>query len=403
MALERMDNVGVVVDDLGKKRTLTISCLAHVVQDGLSATIYVLLPVLAQVFGLTLAEVGLFKGLKNLTQGVLEVLSGIASEWFGNRALLVFGLAMSGTGYVLFLLPGGVPLLVVCLIIVGIGTAFQHAPASALVSAAYADGGRRGALGLYNSSGDAGKLAFTMSFSLALGAGIAWSLVATAIGLVALVAAAIALAMLGREAPTPATDGAAVTGWGMLDRPAFAMLLGAVFLDSLVQASALTFIAFLMLDKGAPLSIATFAASAILVGGIFGKAACGFLADRIGVRAAFSLIQTLTAAGIVGMVFAPIFAGYLLLPVLGVVLQGSTSITYSIVNDLVHQQRAARGFALIYAASSFSAVAGPVGFGLLGDAYGIETAILAMAVFALLAILPCVFLPLRAAYPVPGQ
>ena len=208
------------------------------------------------------------------------MLSGVAAEWFGSRALLVFGLAMSGTGYLLFVLAGGAPLLVICLIVVGIGTAFQHAPASALVSAAYSDGGRRGALGLYNSSGDAGKLAFTMSFSLALGAGIAWSLVATAFGLVALVAAAIALAMLRRETPAVATYGTSATGWGILDRPAFAMLLGAVFLDSLVQASALTFVAFLMLDKGAPLSIATFAATAILVGGIFGKAAGGFLADR---------------------------------------------------------------------------------------------------------------------------
>ena len=44
-----------------RNSTLTVSCLAHVVQDGLSATIYVLLPVLAQVFGFTLAEVGLLR------------------------------------------------------------------------------------------------------------------------------------------------------------------------------------------------------------------------------------------------------------------------------------------------------------------------------------------------------
>ena len=73
-------------------------------------------------------------------------------------------------------------------------------------------------------------------------------------------------------------------------------------------------------------------------------------------------------------------------------LQGSTSITYSMVNDFVHADRVARGFALIYAASSFASVAGPLSFGLLGDAYGAPAAMLAMAVVAVAAILPCCWL-----------
>jgi FSR family fosmidomycin resistance protein-like MFS transporter len=74
--------------------TLSMSCLAHAVQDGLSAAIYVLLPVLAQTLGLNLGEVGLFKGLKSLAQGLLEIVSGVAAERFGDRALLVFGLVV---------------------------------------------------------------------------------------------------------------------------------------------------------------------------------------------------------------------------------------------------------------------------------------------------------------------
>ena len=51
-----------------QKSALTVSCTAHIVQDGLTATIYVLLPVLAQSFGLTYTQVGLFKGLKSFAQ-----------------------------------------------------------------------------------------------------------------------------------------------------------------------------------------------------------------------------------------------------------------------------------------------------------------------------------------------
>ena len=77
-----------------------------------------------------------------------------------------------------------------CLLIVGAGTAFQHSPSSALVTTAYAEGGRRGALGLYNSSGDVGKLAFSGLFSLAIGAGFAWQEISILLGLLTLLAAA---------------------------------------------------------------------------------------------------------------------------------------------------------------------------------------------------------------------
>ena len=390
-----------------RSTTLWACCLAHAVQDGLTAAIYVLLPVLAQSLGLNLGEVGLLKGLKGLVQGLLEIASGIASEKVGEASLLVFGLVVSGVGYLLFSQVNGVLGILVCLILVGIGTAFQHAPSSALVSRAYAIRGRRGALGLYNSSGDAGKLVFTTCLSLAIGAGLAWSPATSAFGLVAIIAAAIivftvpklirserVIKHLVAKDQVGAAQTTVVKGWGILDRRGFAALLVVVFLDSLVQAGVLTFAAFLMLAKDIPLATATFAATAILIGGIFGKAVCGFLADRIGPRLAFILIQILTGIGIVATVLSPGYQAYILLPFLGVVLQGSTSITYSMVNDLVHEMRTSRGFALVYGGAGFASVVGPLSCGLLGDVYGIEMAMFAMAAAAVLAIPPCLLLRL---------
>ena len=386
---------------------LWISCLAHAVQDGLTAAVYVLLPVLAQSLGLNLGEVGLLKGLKGLVQGLLEMASGIVSERFGDAPLLAFGLLVSGAGYLLFSQADGITGILVCLILVGVGTAFQHAPSSALVSRAFVSGGRRGALGLYNSSGDAGKLAYATCFSLAIGAGFAWPSATTAFGFSGVAAAVVILLavphLFRRMPPEQVADasrkktetGEAAEGWGILDRRGFITLFLVVFLDSLVQAGTLTFAAFLMLAKGVPLATATFAATAILIGGMFGKAICGFLADKIGPRLAFALIQVLTTTGIAAVVFVPGYHAYILLPFLGVVLQGSTSITYSMVNDLVHESRASRGFALIYGGASFSSVAGPLGCGVLGDVFGIETAMLVMAVTAVTTIPPCLYLRVK--------
>jgi MFS family permease len=144
-----------------------------------------------------------------------------------------------------------------------------------------------------------------------------------------------------------------------------------------------------------PIYTATFASVLVLIGGMFGKAACGFLADHIGVRGAFSTLQGLAALGLVLLVMAPSTAAFILLPFLGVVVQGTSSITYVIVNDLIHPERTARGYSLVYSTTSIASVVGPLGFGVIGDIYGIEVAMQAMAVTSVAAILPCWFVKPR--------
>ena len=60
---------------------------------------------------------------------------------------------------------------------------------------------------------------------------------------------------------------------------------------------------------------------------------------------------------------------------------------------MIHPKRMARGYALLYSSSSFSSAAGPLAVGVVADLYGIENAILGMAVVALLAAPPILFMP----------
>jgi len=367
-----------------RKTALVAGCTAHAVQDGLIAATYVLLPVLAQTFGFSYTQVGLIKGLKSLAQALLEMYSGLVSERIGEGLTLVFGLILAGIGYALLSGAPDTALVMACLLVVGAGSGFQHAPASALVSAAYASGGRRSALGLYNSAGDIGKLAFSACFSLGIGAGMAWQQIAFSYGVVALVAAiaiAVALRVFERQpraqdADTSPNGTDPRLGWGILDR----------------RACILVFVAFLIIAKGLPLYIATLGAVAVLTGGIFGKAGCGFLAERVGVRRAFILVQVLTAVGLAAVVAAPGWLAFALLGPLGVVAQGSTSITYGLVPDMIHPSRLARGYALMYASTSFASAGGPLAFGHIGDTFGIGASMLVMAVVAMLAVPPVLML-----------
>lgn len=384
------------------KTTLFASCTTHGIQDGLSAAIYVLLPILAQTFGLNYGQVGLFKGAKSLVQSLLEVSSGLACERFGERRVLVFGLMMSGFGYILLSFAQTPNIILFCFLILGVGGAYHHAPSSALVSRAYAIDKRRRALGFYNSSGDAGKLTFTALISMATIAAVSWQSVAFGYGLISAGVAVViywGLKRIGIGGLIPHAskpEESKKLGWGILDRPRLSALLSTILMDSMVQSGVLTFVAFAMIAKDVPIYVATFAAVLVLTGGMFGKAVCGFLADRIGVRAAFTTLQSLTALGLVVLVFASSTAAFILLPVLGIVLQGTSSITYVIVNDLIHPERTARGYSLIYTTTSAAAVIGPFGFGLIGDRYGIETTMLVMAFVAIAAILPSWFLKLNA-------
>ena len=310
-------------DALRRRRfTLAACCTVHGVQDGLSAALYVILPTLAEVFGLSYAQVGVIRAVKNSATALFELPSGMLSERLGERALLVFGLFCAGGGYLALAVAPGVVAIALSLFVAGFGAAFQHALSSSMISNTFQGAGSRAALGAYNSAGDIGKLAFTAFYGLAIGSGLAWQGVVTGFGLTAVLAAAALFFILRRlqvgNRPTReahAASSAGSIGWGIRDRKGFTALSVIVFLDIAVQSGFLTFLAFLMLEKQVPAGLAAFAVVLTLAGGIFGKFGCGVLAERIGVRRSLAIVECLTAASIIGILLSPTWLAYVLLPV----------------------------------------------------------------------------------------
>ena len=369
-----------------RKLALTACCATHGVQDGLTSSIYILLPIVAQTFGLSFAQVGMVRAAHGAAMGLLELPSGLLSERFGQRNLLAFGLLCAGTGYIAVSMTDGFTGLLLGLCITGCGGAFQHALASSLVSSVFSGPSRRTALGAYNSSGDTGKLLFTGLLTTLLGAGAAWPHVAAGYGALA-VAAGIgllfALRAIGVGASKPASRRhrpLCGTDWGIRSRTGFSILAAIVILDIAVQDAFLVFVAFLMLQKQVPVGLAGFAVVLTLAGGIAGKFGCGLLAARTGPVRALVAVELLCAAAILAVVAAPTLIAFCLLPLAGIVLQGSSTITYGTVSDLVDETRHSRGFALIYTLVSIASVAGPIGFGLVSDGFGLDAAMCAMAV-----------------------
>jgi MFS transporter, FSR family, fosmidomycin resistance protein len=386
------------------RRSLASCCTAHTLHDGLSDVTYVLLPLLAQTFGLTLSQVGLIRSAHRTAMAVFQIPAALVAERVGERNLLALGTFVAGAAFVALGFATGFWMILAALFVAGFGSAVQHPLASTIISHAYPNEGRRAALGTYNFFGDVGKFAFGGVVSLSLLAGLSWELPVTTFGFLGIATAAVIFVCVGNSRQAPAVHGAGPTqpkvkGWGIRHRPAFTALCVIEVLDSSTRTGFLTFIAFLLIERGISAGWAALAVPLILLGGMAGKLACGLIAERLGIVRMIVITEAATALGILAALALPAWGAFLLLPLIGVVLQGTSSVLYATVGDLVDSERLPRAFGLFYTLGSICGIAAPLGYGLVGDIAGVETALAAMAV-AVLGTLPAATL-LRPAIAAP--
>jgi len=373
------------------KRTLATCCAAHTVHDGFSDVTYVLLPLLAQTFGLSLSQVGMIRSAHRVAMAAFQIPAGLIAERFGERNLLALGTLVAGLAFIGLGYAPGFWAILVALFFAGVGSAVQHPLASTIISHTYPGEGRRAALGTYNFFGDVGKFAFGGIVSLLLVAGVSWQAPVVGFGLAGIVtAAAIFMTVNDRPAAKPAADAAPdkkAAGWGIRNPQGFTALCLIEILDSSTRTGFLTFIAFVLIGKGLADGWAVLSVPLILVGGMAGKLACGFLAERLGIVRMIIITEVATGAGILATLALPSFASFLLLPLIGVVLNGTSSVLYATIGDFVDPARLPRAFGFFYTLGSLCGIAAPLGYGFIGDVYGVETAMAVIGV-AILATVP---------------
>ena len=147
------------------------------------------------------------------------------------------------------------------------------------------------------------------------------------------------------------------------------------------------FLPFLLKAKGASLPAIGASLSLVFIGGAAGKFVCGWLGARLGVIGTVLATETGTAVGILAVLLAPLKICLFLLPLLGVMLNGTSSVLYGTVPDLTPAHRRERAFALFYTGTIGAGAVAPILYGVLGDRIGTVNATIATAVTALL-ILP---------------
>jgi len=372
-----------------KARSLFSFSAFHFIDDGFTDSLYLILPFVAGELGLSFGQVGLLKGVFSGTMGLFQVPLSFVGERIGELTVIAAGTFGLAGGFLLLSWVHTFPAIVISLIFAKATGGGQHGLSSSLLSRVFEVSGRRAAMGTYNFSGDVGKVCmpFLLAFMINLWG---WRRAILALSVLAVGAGAV-LWMAAREkerdssfsAPREKSH-AEKKNWGIQNLRGFSFLLTIGIIDITTRTALLTFLPFLLLRKGIPIAQVGFALTLLFAGGAVGKFVCGILAEKFGVIAMVIGTEILTSAGIFSLIWSPSSLTWLTLPIVGVVLNGTSSVLYATVAEMIAPVGRSRGYGLYYAITLGSGAVAPMVYGLFTDFFGLSFSLIAIASVVLL-------------------
>ena len=378
-----------------ERRAMSVASGAHALHDGYTDLIWVALPIWQAEFALSYAAVGLLRMMYTGTMALFQIPASRVAERLGGGRVLAAGTALCGICYCLAGIGHDARWLAAALFLGGLGAATQHPIGSALVTRVFTGARALTAFGTYNFAGDVGKVLLPAAAATLILV-MPWRPTYALFGLLGL-AAAVAIFLLTPRLPAEAfaPREAAEPGSGTATRDAslrlgFAVLVALGIADSVVRGAFFVLLPFLLIGKGATISTAGLALTLVFIGGAAGKLACGWVARWMGMVGLIALAQALTAAGIVAVLLLPLGPAMVVLPVLGIALNGVTTVIYGSVPSYAPPERRAHALSVFYTLSIGSAALAPPLSGLVGDMVGIPNAVVVVSVLTL-ATIPLAF------------
>jgi MFS transporter, FSR family, fosmidomycin resistance protein len=369
------------------RKILASGCLFHLFHDSIADGLAVLLPFWKIAFQLSLTQVGLLMACFEGSTALFQIPAGLLGERYGERRLLTLGTFVTTISFMVIAFTGNIYTLCVLLLIGGLGAGVQHPLASSMISKAYGHGNRRIALGIYNFTGDMGKFLFPVIAAVVLSV-TCWRTLCFGYGIFGLIMAVSLYGLLrrnhsgGMDIEKGEAQGK-FSGWGIENKKAFFTLAAIGFIDTAVRSTLITFLPFLLIGKGMPMESTGLALSLLFIGGAFGKFICGVMAQKIGVIPSITITEAVTGLGIIYLYGSTLSGIFFFLPLLGIALNGTSSVLYGTVADFVSPSHTPRVFGLFYTAIIIGAALAPPVFGLFSDSVGIGLMIVVIGITAL--------------------
>ena len=364
-----------------RRRTLAFASATHVWSDLFYALLIPLLPIMRDdpALDLSYTEIGLLRTGFGTASVVLQVPAGFLAERWEEFWLLIAGNIWVGAGFLLMAaLTSFVPLLAAT-VLGGLGGGTQHPLATSMVSRAYRDEGHSAAVGTVNFAGDIGKLLAPLVVVIGLG----WRSTMRLVGAAGIVFMALSM-LTRRSVGPPRTDDAPVEGGSpsVIDAAAPArglFALGSIgFMDAATRTAALTFVPFVLADRGAGTREVLILLTLLLAGGAAGKYGCGWLDDRYGSMGLVWWTKGVTALLLLAILVTPVVSAPALMLVLGFGLNGTSSVLYAAVARFAPRDRRASTYGYYYTVTEASAIA-PLIYGRIADMTNLRVTMMVMA------------------------
>ena len=365
------------------RRVLLFGSTTHILSDLFFALLIPLLPTIKNDLQLSYTEIGMLRSAFSGASAVLQIPAGFLAEHVGEFWMLLGGNAWVSIGLIGMAVMPGFWSLISMTIIGGLGGGTQHPLASSMVSRAYESSGRSSAVGTVNFAGDLGKMLAPASAAglLLFGTWRTALWVVGAIGLFFMAAGIPLKSKLDLGKPLRQVSSSITEQNGSASKlSGFIVLTVIGILDNAVRNGALILFPFILIERGMTEGQITLMLFLLFAGGAAGKYVCGWLDERVGTIPLIWLTKGMTAALIISTLIAPAISLWPLALILGVGLNGTSSVLYATVAKFIPAQRRARYYGYFYTTNEIGTVGAPLAYGLIADQMGLRTSILIMGV-----------------------
>ena len=366
------------------RMVLAFGSVTHIWSDLFFALLIPLLPYIKNDLYLSYTQVGLLRSIYSGSSAVLQIPAGFLAENTGEFWMIVGGNIWVSVGLIFMGVVPGFYSLLTASALGGLGGGTQHPLASSMVSRAYDSSGRSSAVGTVNFAGDIGKMFAPViaAFFIFLSG---WGMAMWAVGIAGVVFMCIFVGFRrGFELDKRDKDNIheprnSVDGHEKEDISGFVLLTGLGMLDSAVRNATLILFPFILLERGMREDQLVVALFLLFAGGACGKYICGWMNDRTGT---ISLIW-LTKGGTVCLLGASLFLSPLFLwpiaIVLGIGLNGTSSVLYATVARFIPASRRPRYYGYFYTTNEIGTIGAPLLYGFIADLMGLRSSILIMS------------------------
>ena len=370
---------------------------SHLMIDGFSMVIYPLLPLIAREFNLTLSKVGILRTTYSLSTSFLQLPVSVLLEPMSEIISIIIGILWVSFGFLLMSVSSTFLMLLIVSFIAGLGGNIQHPIGSSFVSRVYDKNRRGSSLGFLNFSGDIGKTIFPIIISWILTFYL-WRNCLFIFGVFGTLVSILMFYIYRRSirgihkkdiktdsSATSKNNGSYYGKWGITSVPKFVVLSIIGILDAASRVIMLTYLPFLFIQKGIKAEKTGVYLTILLTGGSAGKLGCGFLSDRFGYLPMILITEILTSLSILLIYFNNnLILLIVLLFIGGFVLNGTSTVLYTTVAELVSTEKRNRGYGLFYTIYLIAEALGPVAFGYIGQVWGLGSIYFVLSGFTFL-------------------